>query len=60
MVLVAVMAALVDYAFKSEASAHFKDSESLVAFLAHFMPLPVCLVLDCRACWGGAFCSATE
>ena len=36
MVLVAVMAALVDYAFKSEASAHFKDSESLVAFFGSF------------------------
>jgi len=36
MVLVAVMAALIDYAFKSEASAHFKDSESLVAFFGSF------------------------
>jgi len=36
MVLVAVMAALIDYAFKSEASAHFKDSESLVAFFGTF------------------------
>lgn len=36
MVLVAVMAALVDYAFKSEAAAHFKDSESLVAFFGSF------------------------
>lgn len=36
MVLVAVMAALVDYALKSEASAHFKDSESLVAFFGSF------------------------
>jgi hypothetical protein len=36
MVLVAIMAALVDYAFKSEAAAHFKDSESLVAFFGSF------------------------
>lgn len=36
MMLVAVMAALVDYAFKSEASAHFRDSESLVAFFGTF------------------------
>jgi AAA family ATP:ADP antiporter len=36
MVLVAVMAALTDYAFKSEASAHFQDSESLVAFFGTF------------------------
>jgi MFS family permease len=36
MVLVAVMAALVDYAFKAEASARYQDSESLVAFFATF------------------------
>jgi len=36
MVLVAVMAALIDYAFKSEASRHFQDSESLVAFFGSF------------------------
>jgi len=36
MVLVAVMGALVDYALKSEASAHFRDSESLVAFFGSF------------------------
>jgi MFS family permease len=36
MVLIAVMAALVDYAFKAEASARFQDSESLVAFFASF------------------------
>ncbi|MGD2056783.1 MAG: Npt1/Npt2 family nucleotide transporter [Gammaproteobacteria bacterium] len=36
MVLVAVIAALVDYAFKAEASARFQDSESLVTFFASF------------------------
>lgn len=36
LVLVAVMAALVDYALKAEASAHLQDSESLVAFFASF------------------------
>jgi hypothetical protein len=36
MVLIAAMAALLDYAFKAEASAHFTDSESLVAFFASF------------------------
>jgi AAA family ATP:ADP antiporter len=36
LVLVAVMAALVDYALKAEASARFRDSESLVAFFASF------------------------
>ena len=36
MVLVAVMAALVDYAFKAEAAAHYKDTESLVAFFGSF------------------------
>jgi hypothetical protein len=36
LVLVAVMAALVDYALKAEASARFQDSESLVAFFASF------------------------
>ena len=36
MVLVAVMAALVDYAFKSAASAHYQDSGSLVAFFGSF------------------------
>jgi MFS family permease len=36
MVLVAVMAALVDYAFKAEASARYRDSESLAAFFATF------------------------
>ena len=35
-VLVSVMAALVDYAFKAEASARYQDSESLVAFFATF------------------------
>jgi AAA family ATP:ADP antiporter len=36
MVLIASMTALMDYAFKAEASAHFTDSESLVAFFATF------------------------
>ena len=36
MVLIAAMAALIDYAFKAEASARFQDSESLVAFFATF------------------------
>jgi hypothetical protein len=36
MVLIAAMTALMDYAFKAEASAHFTDSESLVAFFATF------------------------
>ncbi|MDX2457256.1 MAG: Npt1/Npt2 family nucleotide transporter [Gammaproteobacteria bacterium] len=36
MVLVAVMAALIDYAFKSAASAHYQDSESLIAFFGSF------------------------
>ncbi len=36
MVLIAVMAALVDYAFKAEAAAHYKDTESLVAFFGSF------------------------
>jgi MFS family permease len=36
MVLVAVMAALLDYAFKAEASARYQDSESLVGFFATF------------------------
>lgn len=36
MVLVAVMAALVDYAFKAEAAARYQDSESLVSFFATF------------------------
>jgi AAA family ATP:ADP antiporter len=36
MALIAAMAALMDYAFKAEASAHFTDSESLVAFFAMF------------------------
>ena len=36
MVLVAVMAALVDYAFKAEAAAHYTDTESLVAFFGSF------------------------
>jgi AAA family ATP:ADP antiporter len=36
MVLIAAMAALMDYAFKAEASAHYTDSESLVAFFATF------------------------
>jgi len=36
MVLIAAMAALVDYAFKAEAAARFQDSESLVAFFATF------------------------
>ena len=35
-ILIAAMAALMDYAFKAEASAHFTDSESLVAFFATF------------------------
>ena len=36
MVLVAVMAALADYAFKAEAAARYQDSESLIAFFATF------------------------
>ena len=36
MVLVAVMAALVDYAFKAEAAARYRDGESLVSFFATF------------------------
>jgi AAA family ATP:ADP antiporter len=36
MILIAAMAALMDYAFKAEASAHFTDSESLVGFFATF------------------------
>jgi AAA family ATP:ADP antiporter len=36
MVLIAAMTALMDYAFKAEASEHFTDSESLVAFFATF------------------------
>jgi len=36
MVLVAVMAALLDYALKSEAAMRYRDSESLVAFFASF------------------------
>jgi len=36
MVLVALMAALLDYALKAEASARYRDSESLVAFFASF------------------------
>lgn len=36
MLLIAAMTALLDYAFKAEASAHFSDSESLVAFFASF------------------------
>jgi len=36
LVLVAMMAALVDYALKAEASARLQDSESLVAFFASF------------------------
>jgi len=36
MSLIAAMAALIDYAFKAEASAHFTDSESLVGFFATF------------------------
>jgi hypothetical protein len=36
MVLIAVMAALVDYAFKAEAAARYRDSESLVTFFATF------------------------
>ncbi|MFV1973646.1 MAG: Npt1/Npt2 family nucleotide transporter, partial [Thiohalobacterales bacterium] len=36
MVLVSVMAALADYAFKAEASARYQDSESLIAFFATF------------------------
>jgi len=36
MVLIAVMAALVDYAFKAEAAAHYTDTESLVAFFGSF------------------------
>ncbi len=36
MVLVAVMAALLDYALKSQAAMRYQDSESLVAFFASF------------------------
>ncbi len=36
MVLVAIMAALVDYALKAEAAARYQDSESLVTFFATF------------------------
>jgi AAA family ATP:ADP antiporter len=36
MVLVAVMAALLDYALKSQAAVRYQDSESLVAFFASF------------------------
>jgi AAA family ATP:ADP antiporter len=36
MLLIAAMTALLDYAFKAEASAHFGNSESLVAFFASF------------------------
>jgi AAA family ATP:ADP antiporter len=36
LVLVAIMAALLDYAFKAEASSRFQDSESLVTFFATF------------------------
>lgn len=36
MVLIAVMAALVDYAFKAEAAARYQDSGSLVTFFATF------------------------
>lgn len=36
MVLIAIMAALLDYAFKAEASARFRESESLVSFFATF------------------------
>ena len=36
MVLIAVMAALVDYAFKAEAAARYTDTESLVAFFGSF------------------------
>jgi AAA family ATP:ADP antiporter len=36
MMLIAAMAALMDYAFKAEASAHFTDSEQLVGFFATF------------------------
>ena len=36
MVLIAVMAALVDYAFKAEAAARYRDGESLVSFFATF------------------------
>ncbi|MGD2137293.1 MAG: Npt1/Npt2 family nucleotide transporter [Gammaproteobacteria bacterium] len=36
MVLIAVMAALLDYAFKAEASARYRESESLVSFFATF------------------------
>jgi len=36
MVLVAIMAALVDYALKAEAAARYRDSESLVTFFATF------------------------
>jgi hypothetical protein len=36
MILIAAMTALMDYAFKAEASAHFTDSESLVGFFATF------------------------
>jgi len=35
-VLIAVMAALLDYAFKAAASSRYQDSESLVAFFASF------------------------
>jgi hypothetical protein len=36
MILIAAMTALMDYAFKAEASARFTDGESLVAFFATF------------------------
>ncbi|MCP3867094.1 MAG: MFS transporter [Gammaproteobacteria bacterium] len=36
MVLVAVIGALVDYAFKSVAATHYQDSESLIAFFGSF------------------------
>ena len=36
MVLIAIMAALIDYAFKAEASARFHDSDALVSFFGTF------------------------
>jgi AAA family ATP:ADP antiporter len=36
MVLIAIMAALLDYSFKAAASARYQDSESLVSFFATF------------------------
>ena len=49
MVLIAVMAALVDYAFKAEAAAYYTDTESLVAFFGSFYAFIVSAgFLSCR------------